>query len=95
MSLRTLLRGMREATLRRGGLFFVVVWGVLFFGGLTFVTDICYKQLISHRTLDATTIAGIAMEKLIAGIVWGSTMWFIFGRGAQRENIRSKDEKEN
>jgi hypothetical protein len=64
-------------------LFFVLVSGVLFFGGFTFVIDICIKEIVLHQSLDSAITTGIAMEKVIAGIAWGSPMWFIFGRGTK------------
>ncbi len=83
----------RACVLRRGGLFFVLVWGVLFFGGFTFVTDTCIKEIVLHRSLDSATVTGIAMEKVIAGIAWGSTIWFIFGRGTKDVGRQTKDSK--
>jgi len=68
----------------------VIVWGVLFFGGFTFITDIFIKGFIRHEALNTGAVAGIAMEKLLGGIFWGSTMWFLFPGG---KRTSSDDEK--
>ena len=67
------------------GLFFVVVWGILFFGGFTFATEVCIKVLLHHQNLNMASLAGIAFEKLFAGIAWGSTIWFVFVRRSSKE----------
>ena len=66
-------------------MFFVLVWGVFFFGGFTFATDVCIKVLLRHQNLNIASLTGIAVEKLFAGIAWGATMWFVFVRRSSKE----------
>ncbi|MGB6827702.1 MAG: hypothetical protein WBE41_06665 [Terracidiphilus sp.] len=75
---------LRDNILKRGALFFVLVWGVLFFGGGTFVIDLCFRVLARHEVLNTNQVIGIAFEKTLGGVLWGWIMWFFFlGKAAK------------
>jgi hypothetical protein len=69
---------LRDNILKRGALFFVLVWGMLFFGGGTFVIDLCFRVLARHELLNTNLIIGIAFENTLGGVLWGWMMWFFF-----------------
>jgi hypothetical protein len=82
------LRLLREATVKYGAPFFILFWGLLCFGGLTLVIHICVEIFSAHKSLSSSLTAGVILEKLIGGLAWGATMWFVNGwlSGAQRKN---------
>ena len=67
---------LREETIRRGGLFFSLFWGVLCFGGLTLIFDVCRDVIFAHRSLASFRTARIVAEDLIVGLMWGAGMWW-------------------
>jgi hypothetical protein len=69
---------LRDNILNRGALFFVLVWGVLFFGGGTFLIDLSFRILAHHEVLETNLIIGIAFENALGGVLWGWIMWFLF-----------------
>jgi hypothetical protein len=67
----------REVTVHRGGLVFVLVWGVLFFGGFTFALDVSDQIFIKHKSMGPADILSTVLEKLLVGIIWGTMMWLL------------------
>jgi len=77
-SASNLSRSLRELTMRRGGVFFSLFWGVLCYGGLTLILDVCRDVVFVHKPLLSFLTAKIVAQDLIIGLMWGVGMWLWF-----------------
>ncbi len=61
----------------RGEVLFVLISGVLAFGGFVFVFSTCSAMLIFHRHLDAALVAEQALTCLVVGFFFGVIIWYL------------------
>jgi len=86
-------RSLREQTIRRGGLFFTLFWGVLCFGGLTLISDLYDDAASSHKTFAASLTVKIVVKHLFMGLFWGSVMWLFVGSDGRRAKKADESKK--
>ena len=70
------LRGW-ERIHNRGEVFFVLVRGVLMFGGFTTVLSLCSDVMLLHKPLNAILLLRTLVQWVIAGFFWGWIVWKI------------------
>ena len=61
----------------RGEVFFVLIRGVLGYGGFVFVFSTCSAMLIFHRRLNAALVAEKALTWVLAGFFFGVIVWYL------------------
>jgi len=61
----------------RGEVFFVLIRGMLGYGGFVFVFSTCSAVLLFHKRLDAALVAEKALTWLLAGLFFGALVWYL------------------
>jgi len=74
-------------TRRKGAVFFVLVYGLLLFGGLTFSLSVCVAVFVSHHAFNAALLWDNAITWSLAGLAWGISIWYA-NEGQYRAAIR-------
>ena len=79
-----------ERTRNRGAVFFVLVQGVLVFGGITTVLSLCGDVLLLHKPLNAILFLKTLAQWALAGLFWGWMMWRITEKNYQSTLTETK-----
>jgi hypothetical protein len=78
-----------ERMYKRGGFFFVSVYGVLLFGGWVFLVTMAFSTFIFHQPLNQSTVLLKLFTSLFVGFVYGSMTWFLLARNYRRAKAQT------
>jgi hypothetical protein len=68
---------LNEATIKRGALFYVLFWGVLYFGGGMLIVRIYLNVFRAHQSLASFLTGKVVVEHLFGGLMVGTIWWLM------------------
>ncbi len=64
-----------EKDRKRGQLFYILVWGILFFGGVMLIFDVCLGVFDKHKPLLSSVDSFQAVVDIVVGVLFGWLTW--------------------
>jgi len=84
-----------EHSRKRGEFVYVLIWGVLLFGGVMFVFDTCWTVFVEHKYLFSWADNYRVAADLVGGILFGLLTWHTNESRYSKALMRESSEKQN